>query len=356
MKLKINSSDRSFDIYNECGIAYFNCIYGKTCSSITVSLIDYPDNKDRIYNYIKEHWNNIKLEFSSDYDLEDDSLEVELYYITFPNSGHDAVLVISETMLILNYDTESKGADKWAKGIINELVKHAINKSQKTKNNSIDIISSYGSGLCTNNYKINIQNNNLEDNYDKPLVEVYPKIKKFVESDKSGLILMHGDMGTGKTSYIRKLIEDVDKQFIYIPKDLFQSITMPSFTTFLSSITDAVFIIEDCEDLLCVRDGIRNSVVSELLNFTDGLLSDMFRLTFICTFNSSISKIDPALTRAGRLFADLTFDSLSVDKTNKLYKKLNIDKIVTSPTPLSDIYGDSKEIIKSIQITHKIGF
>ena len=150
-------------------------------------------------------------------------------------------------------------------------------------------------------------------------------IKKFVEKeDESGLLILHGDKGTGKSTYIRHLISsNPEKKFVYIPANLVGILSQPSFSTFLMTLQNHIIILEDCEE--AIKDRKSNgtpAAVSLLLNMTDGLLSDGLGLKFICTFNDDVKNIDAALLRKGRLVSKYEFKALCVDKANELLKTL----------------------------------
>ena len=150
-------------------------------------------------------------------------------------------------------------------------------------------------------------------------------IKKFVETeDESGLLILHGDKGTGKSTYIRHLISsNPEKKFVYIPANLVGILSQPNFSTFLMTLQNHIIILEDCEE--AIKDRKTNgtpAAVSLLLNLTDGLLSDGLGLKFICTFNDDVKNIDAALLRKGRLVSKYEFKALCVEKANELLKTL----------------------------------
>ena len=154
-------------------------------------------------------------------------------------------------------------------------------------------------------------------------------IKNFVEKDdESGLLILHGDKGTGKSTYIRHLISsNPDKKFVYIPANLVGILSQPNFSTFLMTLQNHVIILEDCEE--AIKDRKANgtpAAVSLLLNMTDGLLSDGLGLKFICTFNDDVKNIDSALLRKGRLVSKYEFKPLCVEKSNELLQTLYGEK------------------------------
>ena len=72
------------------------------------------------------------------------------------------------------------------------------------------------------------------------------------------------------------------------------------------------------------------------------------------SFNPTL--IDKALLRKGRLIAEYMFDNLSIDKTNKLFKSLNIDYKTTEPMSLADIYNYEDNLGIDNNKKTKIGF
>jgi ATP-dependent 26S proteasome regulatory subunit len=87
------------------------------------------------------------------------------------------------------------------------------------------------------------------------------------------------------------------------------------------------------------------SVVSTILQLTDGLFSDYLNIKIICTFNTNIERIDKALLRKGRMIAKYKFTALSAEKTKALAEKLGYENVKGSMT-LADIFGLDKHDFK----------
>lgn len=89
----------------------------------------------------------------------------------------------------------------------------------------------------------------------------------------------------------------------------------PGFISFLLTKKDSILVIEDAEKVIMSRnDSGQNSVVSTILQITDGLFSDFLNIKVVCTFNTDVSRIDKALFRKGRMIAFYEFGELSEDK------------------------------------------
>lgn len=160
------------------------------------------------------------------------------------------------------------------------------------------------------------------------------------------------------TTYIRYLTSKLKKNIIFIPPDMVDSITDPALIPFLMKNNDSVLIIEDAEPALEKRiSGGRSSAVSNVLNLTDGLLSDCLNISIVATFNTEAKSIDEALLRKGRLLMNYKFDKLCVEKSKKLLKKLGHKEVdVKQPMTLSDIYYYQKDNNANKVKMKKIGF
>ena len=138
-------------------------------------------------------------------------------------------------------------------------------------------------------------------------------VETIKSKDETGLMIFHGEPGTGKTTYIKWLSGQTHRRFIYIPSYMVRSITDPSFMSLFLRLKDTVFVIEDAEESLGPRVRGGNSIVSTLLNLTDGILANALNCQFICTFNTEIKNIDSALLRPGRLLVRHEFKALDVE-------------------------------------------
>lgn len=186
----------------------------------------------------------------------------------------------------------------------------------------------------------------------------YDKIQDFINSDSSGLVILHGTSGTGKTFCIRNLAqENPDKKFYFLDKSTFEYINSDSLVNFLFKdlIKNSIFVLEDCETLLADRMDTGNHLLSTILNLSDGILGDGLNLKFICTFNADISKLDDAILRKGRMKYKYEFKELTPEKTQELAKELNKNIPEGKSLTVSDIYNWDENTGKDAE-SKKIGF
>ena len=196
-------------------------------------------------------------------------------------------------------------------------------------------------GLTLKDFKLTAGDDfSVKENYNDDFIEVDKKIVKHLSTkNKKGLILLHGEPGTGKTTYIKHLADKIEKQIIFVPPMMTGAIADPAFIPFLMKYPDSILIIEDAETAIRDRNvsGNANSV-SNILNLTDGILGECLKIQIVATFNTEREQIDKALLRKGRLITDYKFENLSIKKSNKLLKKIGVSGKVDKPMSLADIY------------------
>lgn len=239
--------------------------------------------------------------------------------------------------------------------IIEALQKFKNKRSRRLPEMSILVQTPHGIGI----ERVDITKPKLKiaDNYNEDFKEIHKTIiERLSKRNAKGLVLLHGEPGTGKTSYIRYLIASVKKNVIFLPPNMASALTNPELVPILLENKNSIFVIEDAEDIVINRENNKNSPVSALLNISDGLLSDFLNIQLVCTFNTDVSKIDTALIRKGRLIAKYDFKKLEAKKANALSKKLGFDSTFISPMSLTDIYNQSEKSFHEKKERKVIGF
>jgi ATP-dependent 26S proteasome regulatory subunit len=150
-------------------------------------------------------------------------------------------------------------------------------------------------------------------------------------------VLLHGLPGTGKTTYLRYLIGKIKKRVLFLSPSVASDLMNPGFIELLIGNPNTVLVIEDAENIIMDRKHNSGSSVSNLLNISDGLLADFLNVQLICTFNSSLTMVDSALLRKGRLIAKYHFDKLSAIKAQKLSDHFGFNSVITKPMTIAEI-------------------
>ena len=225
--------------------------------------------------------------------------------------------------------------------VANMFIKHKVKQKRR---HEINLITTGEYGLELSPLTINKTKLNLNTHYNDNFLPVSQVIEKRLNTNKDkGIVMLYGEPGTGKTTYLRHLIARLKKKVMFIPPDIAAQIASPNFVNILISNPNSVLVVEDAENIILDRKQDNSSVVSVLLNLSDGLLSDCLNVQLICTFNTALSNIDQALLRKGRLIAMYEFKKLETEKAKTLSIQLGGSENINEPSTLSELYHQLDE-------------
>jgi len=232
---------------------------------------------------------------------------------------------------------------------------------EEVKNVIFTIIKDEHGGIRFDPFEVSIpENYDIKECYEPEFEKVHNQLIESLNKNESGLYLFHGDPGTGKTTYIKYLSSLLKRDMIYVPTSFVDFIADPSFLPALLHKKQSILIIEDAEKALLAREpGDSSSVVSTILNITDGIMANVFNIAVIATYNSSRQSVDKALLRRGRLKGEYRFDKLKVETAQKIVDKIKPGHEVEEPMTIADIYNlNSTEILNSKDLVEekRMGF
>jgi len=232
----------------------------------------------------------------------------------------------------------------------------ALRGSQRSKPQEINLITRGDYGLELTKMDVKRTKLKLDLFYEDDFLDVHQTIlSRLNKKEDKGIVLLHGLPGTGKTTYLRYLVGKIRKRVLFIPPDMAGQIANPELVKLLVDYPNSVLVIEDAENIIMQRHAGMDSAVSNLLNISDGLLSDFLNVQIICTFNSSASLVDQALLRKGRLIASYEFRKLSPSKADQLSRHLGYGTGISQPMTLTEIVNQKERSYK-IQERTAIGF
>ena len=222
-------------------------------------------------------------------------------------------------------------------------------RSRRERENNISLVIQTNRGYDTTSFELPKQKLDIELGYGKGFKPIHEKIiHKLNEPKSKGLVLLHGTPGTGKTHYLKYLASKIkSKRVLFIPPFLADFITSPEMTPFLIQNAGSVLFIEDAERVITDRNAGGGNGVSNILNITDGILSDILNIQIVATFNMDKAKIDSALLRKGRLIAEHKFDALPIEDAQALINHLGYEHKADKPMTLTEIYNLSEVEYKS---------
>ena len=224
-----------------------------------------------------------------------------------------------------------------------ELIKSLVSFKEHTKEKNQIYVLRYSSrqGFYNQVREITPIEVNITELYndDLPYEEIVTGIS---DTAYGGVFLFHGEPGTGKSTFLRHLIQESRNEnykMVIVPGCFINKIGSDEFLGYcLDQPEGTIFILEDSEEIIRSRDlsGGKSSVLSDILNFGDGILGNISNIKFICTFNISEKNIDNALLRPGRLRVMYRFDKLSLEKTKRFIPN------ATKPMTLAEIFKEHK--------------
>lgn len=277
------------------------------------------------------------------------------------DSGSMIQIFTSDKMYCLDYnsisiryiDENEADIEQEARNIYSNLPKKVAESKEAVAN-----LVGYSDGqYYTIESKVKKVDININENYNDDFIPVYNDILSFIDSRESGLVLLYGIPGSGKSSLLRHLCSKHPKDYIIVPTSLTNRLGDPDFVSFMIDNANSVFILEDCEQILMDRGvNMFNGAISNILNMSDGLLSDIMNIKFICTFNADIKTIDNALLRKGRCYAKYEFKELEESKVRALNDKYNLGLTEIRPMTLAEIYNADKTEYSEDRKMNKIGF
>jgi ATP-dependent 26S proteasome regulatory subunit len=283
-----------------------------------------------------KHRNNIvQQHYSHDFNITKKTLE-NAYHIYLLQSG---LLVSIEYTSVYFFHNEEQME------LVNELFEEA-KKFMYTLKKTTDICLIYNQNGELNTQLVEIKKPKINFNihYNEDFHPIHKEIvKQLNKKDTNGLYLFHGQPGTGKSTYIKFLIHQLKKKVIFVSPKMAGELDNLNMTPFLLNNKNAVFVIEDAEELITSREEVRNSNLSMLLNLTDGLLGESLGIQIIATFNTDVKNIDKALLRKGRLSQIYEFKPLAIDRANRLLNKLGIIETANQPLSVNDIFNFEKD-------------
>lgn len=217
-------------------------------------------------------------------------------------------------------------------------------------------------GWCMSNSQggIDIKYNELEVKQ-KPFTEMYPFLQeesledyyeRFGNSNAS-ILLLKGPPGTGKTTFIRGLLQHLKKDaLLSYDEEILRS---DNFLNLFIKKEDIDYLIfEDADAYLSSRE-TGNRTLFKFLNAGDGLISSSKKKIIFTTNLENLSDIDSALIRPGRCFDILEFRPLTKQEALVVTRKQGLEaEFPEQQFTIAEIFNSQKYTKK--KETRSIGF
>ena len=183
---------------------------------------------------------------------------------------------------------------------------------------------------------------NIEEYYSKQTFKDLSKWLKKSKKQQSGLSILYGKRGTGKSSAIKYLATKLDRNLIFVPNNLVDlTINSSDFSKFLRKHENPILILDDCEMIFNEFFTKSNIIANNLMQLVDGLLSN--KLSIITIFNvEDKSEIDHNLIECNNLIDIIEFTDLSNSEANQLSELLGYKQKHKNDIRLLDLIKNTK--------------
>ena len=239
------------------------------------------------------------------------------------------------------YYSSSEDADE-----VNEIIKsvseyQVIDDSEDGHNLNVVSLSNNSIELEEIKYD-DIDIDNIEEYYSKQTFKDLSKWLKKSKKQQSGLSILYGKRGTGKSSAIKYLATKLDRNLIFVPNNLVDlTINSSDFSKFLRKHENPILILDDCEMIFNEFFTKSNIIANNLMQLVDGLLSN--KLSIITIFNvEDKSEIDHNLIECNNLIDIIEFTDLSNSEANQLSELLGYKQKHKNDIRLLDLIKNTK--------------
>lgn len=219
--------------------------------------------------------------------------------------------------------------------------------------NKLNTITISNSGLELERVETKNDLDIIELFYNNKTIKDVNKLIKKIKKSETGISILYGERGTGKTSIIHYLSSKLDRIVIFVPNSMLEhTINNPEFRKFIKKYNKVLLVLDDCEMSFNEYFVKSNFIVNNLLQLVDGFLSDTIDLSIVAIFNvEDPEEIDHNLLNSNNLIDLIQFDCLSETEANELSEHLGEKTKYKNKTKLIDIIKKRKVVINK-----KLGF
>jgi hypothetical protein len=259
-------------------------------------------------------------------------------YVLIDKNQPDAIV----TDITFFYESDDDKEE--IESIIESLVQDCEVDYEESEINKLNTIGLSNNGLELERVETKIDLDAIELFYNNKTMKDVNKLIKKIKKSQTGISILHGERGTGKTSIVHYLATKLDRIVIFVPNNMLEhTINNPDFRKFIKKYNKVLLVLDDCEMSFNEYFVKSNFIVNNLLQLVDGFLSDSIDLSIVAIFNVEDSEeIDHNLLNCNNLIDVINFDELSESESNELADHLGDKTKYKNKAKLIDIIKKRK--------------
>lgn len=211
--------------------------------------------------------------------------------------------------------------------MLQELNDCILDYCEEDSNKLNAIVLSPTSGLELEPMSIREEETDTDLFYSAETFKRAQKTIKAIKKAEKGLVIFHGERGTGKTSMISHIASKLDRIVIFVPLNMIDhTFNNPDFRKFVKKYDKPLLVVDDCESIF--EDVYKSvSFTGNVMQMVEGFLSESVGATVLMIFNEkSDSEIDEVLLECNELIDVVEFEWLSEEEATELAKHLGKSK------------------------------
>lgn len=257
-------------------------------------------------------------------------------YVSIDKSSNN--FIINELTFYYKSELDKEIIEK----IINDLSESIIDYDTESTN-KFNTITISNNGIELDPINIDTSSLKIEGRYKSETIKQINKLSDKIKNTNKGITIICGEKGVGKTTISKFLCSKIDRMVVYIPNNMVDiTINNPEFRGFFKKFEKIFIVIDDCEFLSNNQFSKIDHFSNNIIQLTDGFLSESLNIQILLIFNINKDEIDDALVHSNSLIEIIEIGNLSTNIANDLSKKIGYNKKYKQETKLVDVLNDKK--------------
>jgi hypothetical protein len=226
--------------------------------------------------------------------------------------------MVGDVSIIWN-ESHLKKVEEWTLAL-QDFIEFSEDEEGEIRPERTNIISVGQNGYELNHLNLpKIELEDIEFFYNDETINRVEKLIKLIRKGESGLTILWGERGSGKTTLSNYIISETENIVIYIPLNMLDlTISSPDFFKFLKLRKNDILVIDDAEIQFSDYFSKNSFFTGNLLQLVDGLGSKNLNLNIILILNNkNLNEVDSNLLKCNNLLDVIKVENLSDEKSKE---------------------------------------